>query len=210
MIQIRDLEHFPLRPVEILRVLGHDTLAVAERQVLKAIGEQELRDRNARAARAVHDHLNLFFVLADHLQRIDETREHHDCRSVLIVVEDRNIALFLQLALNFKAARCRNILEVHAAEGTGEQVNRIDNLVHVLGLNAERECIHIAEGLKEHALALHDRHTCLRADVAESENCGAVRHDRAQIPASREFIGLVHVLLNLQAGLCHTRRISER
>ena len=129
---------------------------------------------------------------------------------MLVVVENRNIALLLQLPLDFKAARCRDVLEVHTAEGTGEQINRIDNLVHVLGLDAERERIHIAECLEEHALALHDRHACLRADVAEAQNRRAVRHDRAQIPASREFIGLVHILLNLQAGLCHTRRISER
>ena len=129
---------------------------------------------------------------------------------MLIVVENRNIALLLQLALDFKAARRRNVLEVYTAEGTGEQINRVDNLIHVLGLHTEREGIDIAERLEEHALALHDRHTCLRADVAESENCGAVRHNRAQIPAARELVGLVHILLNLKARLGNTRGVCER
>ena len=129
---------------------------------------------------------------------------------MLIVVEDRNIALLLQLALDFKAARRRNVLEVYTAEGTREQINRVDNLIHVLGLHTEREGIHIAECLEEHALALHDRHARLRADVSESEDRGAVRHNRAQIPTARELIGLVHILLDLKARLGNTRGVSER
>ena len=84
---------------------------------------------------------------------------------MLVVVEDRNVALFLQLALDLKAARCGDVLQVDAAEGAGDQADRVYKLVHIMRLDAKRERIHIAERLKEHALALHDRQTGFRADV---------------------------------------------
>ena len=44
---------------------------------------------------------------------------------MLIIVEDRNIAFFFQLSLDLKAARCRNIFQVHTCKAAGDQVTLI-------------------------------------------------------------------------------------
>ncbi len=98
---------------------------------------------------------------------------------MLIVVEDGDIAALLELALDLKAAGSGDILKVHAAERAGDERDGIDEFVYIVRLDAQREGIHIAEGLEEHALTLHDRHTGLGADVAKTENGRAVGNDRA-------------------------------
>ena len=110
---------------------------------------------------------------------------------MLVVVEDRNVTFLFQLALDLKAARCGDVLQVDAAEGAGDQADCVYKLVHIMRLDAKRERIHIAERLKEHAFALHDRHTGFRADVTEAENGGA------------------DVLLNLQTGLRDAGGVGE-
>ena len=103
-------------------------------------------------------------------------------------MEHGNIALFLQLLLNLKATGSSNILQVDAAKGTRNQIHRIDELVHVLGLDAQRECIHICKGLKQSALALHNRHTGLRANITQSQNSSAVGNHRTQIVTAGQLV----------------------
>ena len=71
-----------------------------------------------RRARAGGDDLHVLFLLADDLQRIGETRQRDDGGAVLVVVEDRDVALFLQLALDLEAAGRGDILKVDAAEAS--------------------------------------------------------------------------------------------
>src|SRR5205085_416123 len=71
-----------------------------------------------------------------------------------------------------------DVLEVDAAEARGHGGDRADDLVDVLRRQAERERVDAAELLEEHALALHDRHRRLRADVAEAEDGRAVGDHR--------------------------------
>ena len=85
---------------------------------------------------------------------------------MLVVVEDGDVAAFLELALDLKAARCSDILQIDAAEGAGDQRHSIDKFVYVFGLDTEREGVYPAKSLKQHAFTLHDGHTGLRADVA--------------------------------------------
>ena len=128
---------------------------------------------------------------------------------MLVVVENRDIALFLELPLNLEAARRGNILEVHAAERTRNEVHGVHELVHIVRLHAKRERVHVAKALEEHALSLHDRHTRLGADVAKAENGRAVGDNRTEVPAARELVAFVNIFLNLQARLRHARRISK-
>ena len=128
---------------------------------------------------------------------------------MLVVVEDGNVALFLQLPLDLKAPGGGNVLQVDAAEGAGDQVDGVDKLVHVLGLDAQGEGVHIAEGLEQHALALHNGHTGLGTDVAQAQDGGAVGDDGAQVVPPGQVIGLVDILLDLQAGLGNTGGVGQ-
>ena len=184
--------------------------AVGHHDVLKTGGEQQLHNGDGGGACAGGDDLHFLFLFAHHLQRIGQTSQGDHGGAVLIVVEDGNVALFLQLPLNLKAPGGGDILQIHAAEGAGDQINGVYKLVHILGFDAQREGVHIAEGLKQHALALHNGHSGLRADVAQAEHGGAVGDDGAQVVAAGELIGLVDILLDLQTGLGHTGGVGQR
>ena len=116
---------------------------------------------------------------------------------MLIVVEDGDVAAFLELALDLKAAGSGDVFEVHAAERAGDERDGIDEFVYIMRLDAQREGIHIAEGLEEHAFALHDRHTGLRADIAEAEDGRAVGDDGAEVPAAGQLVAFLKILLDL-------------
>ena len=98
----------------------------------------------------------------------------------------------------------------HHNDNDEDERDGIDEFVHIVRLDAQREGIHIAEGLEEHAFALHDRHTGLRADIAETEDGGAVGDDGTEVPAAGELVALLNVLLDLQARLGDARRVGER
>ena len=103
--QVRGLCHLGLDPVQPLAALVDRALAVAHRDVAEARGEQQLRDGDGRRARAGGHDLHVLFLLPDDLERIRESRERDNGGAVLVVVEDGNVALFLELALDLKAAR---------------------------------------------------------------------------------------------------------
>ena len=65
------------------------------------------------------------------------------------------------------------------------------------------EGVHIGKGLEQHALALHDGHTGLGADVTQTQNGAAVGDNGAQVVTAGQLITLVDILLDLQAGLGH-------
>ena len=178
--------------------------------MLHAEEHQELGDRDRRCAAAVDHHLDILHLAAGQAAGVDERRAAADRRAVLVVVEHRDVADLLELALDLKAARCCDILQIDAAERTGDQLDGAHDLVHVLGRHAERERIHIRERLEQRALALHDRHAGDRADIAQTEHSGAVRDDRDQIVAAGVGVAQGRVILDLEAGLGHAGRIGDR
>ena len=128
---------------------------------------------------------------------------------MLVVVEDGDVAALLQLPLNLKAAGGGDVLQVHAAEGTRQQSHGVDDVVHVLAADAQGDGVHAAKGFEQDALALHDRHTGLGADVAQAQNGSAVSDHCHGVPAAGQFVALVDILLNLQAGLGHARGVGQ-
>ncbi len=75
--------------------------------------------------------------------------------------------------------------------------------------DAEGERIHIAESFEQDALALHHRHAGLGANVAQTQNGGAVGDHGAQVVAAGQLIGLVYILLNFQAGLGNAGGVGQ-
>ena len=128
---------------------------------------------------------------------------------MLIVVEDRDIALFLELSLDLKAAGRRDILQIDAAEAAGDQVDRLDKFIHILCLHAKGKGIDAAKGFKEHAFALHDRHPRFGANIAEAQDSRAIGDHSAQVVPPGQVIGLRTVLLDLQAWLGNAGGIGQ-
>ena len=125
-------------------------------------------------------------------------------------MEDRDVAFLFQFSLDLKTSRSGDVLEVDAAEGSGDQIYCVDELIYILCFYAERECIDSAEGFEQDAFSFHNRHACFRTDVAESEDCGTVCDDSAEIVTSCELIALVDILLDLKARLRYAGRVGKR
>ena len=126
-------------------------------------------------------------MLADDLERVEQRRHRHHRGPVLVVVEDGDVDLLLEPLLDLEAARRGDVLEVDAAEGRGHQPHRVDDLLRVVGVEADRERVDVGELLEEHRLALHHRHRGLGADVAEAEHRAAVGDDRDGVALDREL-----------------------
>ena len=148
-------------------------------------------------------------LLAHHFEGVGQARQGDDGGAVLIVVEDGNVAALLELAFDFKAAGGSDVLQVDAAEGTGQQGYGVDNLVDILAAYAKGNGVHTAEGLEQHAFALHNGHTGLGTDIAQAQHGAAVGDHGHSIPPPGQLVAFVDILLNFQAGLCDTGGIGQ-
>ena len=128
---------------------------------------------------------------------------------MLVVVEHGDVQALFEFALHLKAAGRANVLQVDAPKGAGNQLDGVDNLIHVLGADAKREGVNPGKGLEQGALALHHRHARLGADVPQAQHGGAVGDNGHQIPTAGVLIGFVHVLLNLQARGGHAGGVGH-
>ena len=128
---------------------------------------------------------------------------------MLVIMENRNVAFLLQLSFDLKATGCRNILQVHSCKTSGNHVNCIHDLIHILALDAQWKRIYVSKSLKEHTFSFHNRHSSLRANISQSQNRRSVCNYQTEIVAAGQFITLVYIFLNFQTWLRHSRCISQ-
>ncbi len=157
-----------------------------------------------------HQHLEVLQVPAGQLHGVQQRRHHHDGRSVLVVVEHRDLELLHQPLLDLEAARRGDVLQVDAAEAGRHQPDRADDLVGVGRVQADREGVHAGELLEQAALALHHGHRRLRADVAQAQHGRAVGDDGDGVALDRVLEGLVLVVGDRQADPGDAGRVDHR
>ena len=102
-----------------------------------------------------------------------------------------------------------DVLQVDAAEGRGDADDRLDDLVGVLGVQADGERVHAAEGLEQGGLALHNRHGGLRADIAQTQDRAAVGDDGHRVRLQRVVVGRLGILGDDLAGLGDAGRVGH-
>ncbi len=117
--------------------------------------------------------------------------------------------VFLQFFLDVEALRRLDVLQVDAAEGRLQKLDRADDLVRILGVHLDVEDVHVGEALEEDALALHDRLAGQSADVAKTKDGSAVGDHRHQITFGGVQIGVFRRLLNCQTGFGNAGGISQ-
>jgi hypothetical protein len=179
--------------IEVLGAGIEGAAAVADDDVADALGEHDLRARHAGRACADDHDGDVLGALADDPQGVEQRGEHDDRRAVLVVMKDRDVELRAQPPFDLKAARRGDVLEVDASEGRGHRCDEGDDLIDVLGVDAQREGVDAAELLEQHRLALHHRHRRGRADVAEAEHGGAVGDDGHRVALDGQRPGLDRV-----------------
>ena len=107
----------------------HDALGVDHEQVLVLDAERtiELGAGDTGGTGAGIDDADIFDILADNFQRIDQRRGRNDRRAVLVIVEDRNVHRLLERLFNIKALRALDIFKVDAAERRLEELAALDH-----------------------------------------------------------------------------------
>ena len=121
---------------------------------------------------------------------------------MLVVVEHGDVEALAQPGLDLEALRRGDVLEVDPAEHRGDQLDRPDDLVSVLGGQADRPGVDAGESLEQCGLALHHGERGMRAEVAEPEHGRAVGDDRDGVALDREA---AHVIGPLDDGPAHPR-----
>ena len=80
-------------------------MRVASDDLAHAHLKEHARDRDPGCAEADHRHVQVLEALAGDLQPVEERRHHDHGRSVLVVVEYRNVERLLEAILDLEAAR---------------------------------------------------------------------------------------------------------
>ena len=125
-------------------------------------------------------------------------------------MEDGDVELLAQAALDVKALRCLDVLEVDAAKRRRHELDSADNLVDVLRVEADGDGVNASKALEQDGLALHDRQAGASADVAETEDGTAIRHDGNCVALVGVVVDFIVVLLDLEAWSRDARRIGQR
>ena len=175
-------------------VAGHD--------VARAAAQQDAGNGHTRGARARDDDPQPLQLLPRQAQGVEQGGQHHDGGAVLVVVKHRDVQLRLEFALDVEAARGGDVFQVDAAEAHGQVLHGRDDLLRVLGPQADRVGVNAGEFLEEHRLAFHDRHGGFGADVAQAQHGGAIADDGDGVAFDGKLPGLARLGGN---GFAHAR-----
>ena len=121
----------------------------------------------------------------------------------MIAVKHRNVEQFLKLGLDAEALGALDILQIDAPKGDADVLDHGDDLVGVAGGNLDIDAVHVGEALEEHALALHHRLGRQGAQIAQTQDRGAVGNHRHQVALGGVFVGKIRV-----AGDSQDRRMG--
>ena len=110
---------------------------------------------------------------------------------------------------DLEALRLGDVLQVDATEAGEKRFHRFDDLVGIVGAEADRHGVDAAEVLEEHRLALHHRQAGEGSDVAEAEDAAAVGDDRDAVALAGLLVDRVGVLGDCPARLCDAGRVPD-
>ena len=129
---------------------------------------------------------------------------------MLVVVEDGDVEVLLEPLLDLEAAGGGDVLQVDAPERRGDVLHRSDDLVDVLGVQADGPGVHAAELLEEHRLALHHGERRHWADVAQAQHRRAVGHHCDRVLLDGERPGRLGLPLDGETDPGHAWRVDAR
>ena len=125
-------------------------------------------------------------------------------------MKDGDLHLRLQPLLDLEALRRGDVFEVDAAKRRLHDLDGVDELLGVTRVELEIENVDVREALEEDGLSFHHRLAGSGADVAKSQDRGAVGDDRDEIALVRVLVDVAGLARDLEAGLGHARRVRER
>ena len=88
----------------------------------------------------------------------------------MLIVMEYGDAQVLQLVFDLEALGRRDVFEIDASENWGNPAHRIDDLLSVLGIQADGPCIDPCKLAKQQRLALHHRDGRMGTDIAQPQH----------------------------------------
>ncbi|MNW55563.1 hypothetical protein D3C74_332370 [compost metagenome] len=169
--------------------------------------EQHFGNGDACCADPVHHDFDILDIFAADLQGVQQPGKHHDGRSVLVVMEYRNVQLIPESLFNLKTPRRGNIFEINASECRGERFYNSNNLFRTFRVEADGHSIHIGELFEQRRFAFHHRHGRSWADISQTQYSSSIRYHSHCVFLCCQFIGLRLILCDRLTDLRHTRCI---
>ena len=193
--------------VETFAVVGDYALTVEHHYVLLASAEAdvELGAANGSSASAVYHNFYIFDALASHFEGVEKSSRRDDGSAVLVVVHHRNVEFSLEATLYFEAFGSLDVLKVDTSKGWSNGFHGLDKSFGVFLVDFDVEDVDTAVDFEKQTLTLHHRLAADGANVAEAEHCGAVADHSHKVALAGVFIGVIGILLNLEARLSHAR-----
>ena len=114
-----------------------DAFLIATEQMGHAGGKKHTAAGGARGAESIHHDMNLIDRFPDHDECVGQGCEQHDCRSMLVVVHDRDVQRGLEATFDLETARCTDIFEIDGAESRRDGLHRSDDFVRILRVQAD-------------------------------------------------------------------------
>ena len=164
--------------------VAHDAIVV-----LGAHRLQKLKTGDPRRAGTIEDDLHVADLLAGNLQRVDQTGGTDHRRAMLVVMEHRNVHDFLQALFDDETLGRLDVFKIDAPEGRRHQPHGLNDLVGVFGIQLDVDGVHVGEPLEKDGFPLHHRFRGQRAQIAKTQDRGAVRHDGDHVALDGIIIG---------------------
>src|SRR5690606_34407950 len=166
--------------IQIVAAGVNHTLAVDHGDVFdgRTQADQQFHAGHRCSAGTQADNLGVFQLLVRQLEGIDHGCCGNNGGTVLVVMENRDIALLDQRALDFETLRRLDVFQIDATEGAGNALDGVDEGLRTFRLYLNVEDINAGEALEQHTLAFHYRLGSQRAEITQTENGRAVRNDR--------------------------------
>ena len=128
---------------------------------------------------------------------------------MLVVVEYGDFAAFAQFAFDVEAFGRFDVFEVDAAESRLQRGDNVYQFLRVFFVDFDVEHIHTGEFFEQYAFAFHHGFAGQCADVAQTQNGGAVGDDGDQVAFGGVFVGVLRVGMDFHTGSGDARRIRQ-
>ena len=128
---------------------------------------------------------------------------------MLIVMKNRNIQDFLQAFFDFKASGSTDILQIDPAEAGSKIGDSLDDLLCVLGIQTNGNCVDPTEFFKENSFPFHNRHSRIGTDISKTENSASVGNNCHCVCLHGILVSRLLILRNYLTRFCHTGRVGK-
>ncbi len=197
--------------IQVLPVFVQDSFAIHENGQfgVSAGFEDQSPAGHVGCAGADEGDTNIFQLLAHDPESVDEAGQRDGRRSLLIIVPDGDLAFIPQGIQDSEALGLGDVLQVYATERRLEHLDRLDELIGVLGIQHDRDGIHTAQVLVQQGFALHDRQAGLGANVAQPQHPRPIADDGHGVPLAGVLVYQVGFLDDGPTGRSHPRRVPD-